>query len=105
MEPDHCSVIAELVLRYPELTIVGNAKTAQMIKQFYSFDVDKHMHLVKDGDTLSTGRHTFAFVFAPMVDSSSQQMLSVHSEHLLEISMLMRLSSTGSGLMMHAAII
>ena len=67
MEPDHCSVIAELVLRYPELTIVGNAKTAQMIKQFYSFDVDKHMHLVKDGDTLSTGRHTFAFVFAPMV--------------------------------------
>lgn len=67
MEPDHCSVIAELVLRYPELTIVGNAKTAQMIKQFYTFDVDKHMHLVKDGDSLTTGKHTFAFVFAPMV--------------------------------------
>ena len=67
MEPDHCSVIAELVLRYPGLTIVGNAKTAQMIKQFYTFDVDKHMHLVKDGDSLTTGKHTFAFVFAPMV--------------------------------------
>ena len=36
MEPDHCSVIAELVIRYPELAIVGNAKTIQMIKQFYS---------------------------------------------------------------------
>ena len=107
MEPDHCSVIAELVLRYPELIIVGNAKTAQMIKQFYSFDVDKHMHLVKDGDTLSTGRHTFAFVFAPMVhwpevmvsfDTSNGFLFSADA-------FLMRLSSTGSGLMMHAAII
>ncbi len=67
MEPDHCSVIAEIVLRYPEVKIVGNAKTMQMIKQFYTFDVDSRAHLVKDGDTLTTGRHTFAFVFAPMV--------------------------------------
>ncbi len=67
MEPDHCSVIAELVLRYPGLKIVGNQKTIQMIKQFYSFDVDSRVHIVKDGDSLSSGKHTFTFVFAPMV--------------------------------------
>ena len=67
MEPDHCSVIAEIVLRYPDVKIVGNAKTVQMIKQFYTFDVDSRAHIVKDGDTLTTGKHTFAFVFAPMV--------------------------------------
>ena len=67
MEPDHCSVIAEIVLRYPEVKVVGNAKTIQMIKQFYSFDIDSHACIVKDGDTLSTGRHSFTFVFAPMV--------------------------------------
>ena len=67
MEPDHCAVIAEIVLRYPGVRIVGNAKTMQMMKQFYTFDVDSHAHIVKDGDTLSTGRHAFAFVFAPMV--------------------------------------
>ena len=55
MEPDHCSVIAELVLRYPDVKIVGNAKTIQMIKQFYTFDVDSHAVLVKDGETLPDG--------------------------------------------------
>ena len=67
MEPDHCSVIAEIVLRYPDVRIVGNQKTIQMIRQFYSFDIDSRAHIVKDGDTLTTGRHTFAFAFAPMV--------------------------------------
>ena len=67
MEPDHCSVIAELVLRYPDMKIIGNAKTMQMIKQFYSFDVDSRAVLVKDGETFSSGKHSFTFVFAPMV--------------------------------------
>ena len=67
MEPDHCSVIAELVIRYPDIRIVGNAKTIQMIKQFYSFDIDARAHVVKDGDSLSTGKHNFVFAFAPMV--------------------------------------
>ena len=67
MEPDHCSVIAELVLRYPGMKIVGNQKTMQMIGQFYTFDVGSRAYIVKDGDTLSTGKHSFTFVFAPMV--------------------------------------
>lgn len=67
MEPDHCAVIEELILRYPELKIVGNAKTFSMMKQFYGFDADSRAVVVKEGDTLSAGKHTFTFVTAPMV--------------------------------------
>lgn len=67
MEPDHCAYIEELCRRYPDMKIVGNAKTFQMIRQFYDFDVETHLHEVKDGDTLSLGKHTLRFVFAPMV--------------------------------------
>lgn len=67
MEPDHCAVIEDLIRRYPELKIAGNAKTFTMMKQFYGFDADAHAVVVKEGDTLSTGSHTFTFVTAPMV--------------------------------------
>ena len=67
MEPDHCGTIEQLVLRYPEVKIVCNAKTVQMIKQFFTFDIDSRTVLVKEMDTLCTGRHTLAFVMAPMV--------------------------------------
>ena len=67
MEPDHCGTIEQLVLRYPEVKIVCNAKTVQMIKQFFTFDIDSRAVLVKEMGTLCTGRHTLAFVMAPMV--------------------------------------
>ncbi len=67
MEPDHCANIEELCRRYPDMKIVGNAKTFQMIRQFYDFDIETHLHEVKDGDALSLGKHTLRFVFAPMV--------------------------------------
>ena len=67
MEPDHAATIEAVVLRYPEVTLVCNKKTAQMMKNFFSFDVDSRAHLVAEMDTLCTGRHTFAFVMAPMV--------------------------------------
>lgn len=67
MEPDHAATIEAVVLRYPEVTLVCNKKTAQMMKNFFSFDVDSRVHLVAEMDTLCTGRHTFAFVMAPMV--------------------------------------
>ena len=57
----------ELVLRHPEVKIVANAKTVTMIKQFFDFDIDSRVIVVKEGDTLSTGAHTFTFVMAPMV--------------------------------------
>lgn len=67
MEPDHCASLAELVLRYPSLKIVCNAKTLGIIRQFYTFDADAHAQVVKEGDTLCTGAHTLTFVMAPMV--------------------------------------
>lgn len=67
MEPDHCAMIEEVVRRHPGVQIVCNAKIAGMIKQFFRFDIDSRVVLVKEMDTLCTGRHTFTFVFAPMV--------------------------------------
>ena len=67
MEPDHAATIEAVVLRYPEVRLVCNKKTAQMMKNFFSFDVDSRVHLVTEMDTLCTGKHTFAFVMAPMV--------------------------------------
>ena len=67
MEPDHCSIIEDMVLRYPELKLIGNTKTLQMIKQFFDFDVEERFVTVKEGDTFSSGNHTLTFVLAPMV--------------------------------------
>ncbi len=67
MEPDHAATMQELVLRYPDVKIVCNAKTLNMIRNYFTFDVENRVRLVKEMETLNTGRHTFAFVMAPMV--------------------------------------
>ena len=67
MEPDHCAVIGDVVRRYPDVKLVCNAKTVPMLKQFFDFPVDDRTVIVKEMDTLCTGRHTFAFVMSPMV--------------------------------------
>ena len=67
MEPDHCAMIEELVLRYPQMQLIGNAKTFPMIDQFFNFDLDGKKIIVKEGDTFSSGKHTLHFVMAPMV--------------------------------------
>lgn len=67
MEPDHCSLIAELALRYPKMQIIGNAKTFPMIGQFYDMDLEDRKIIIKEGDTFSSGTHTLHFVMAPMV--------------------------------------
>ncbi len=67
MEPDHAATLGEVVRRYPQVQIICNAKIAGMIKQFFDFDIDSRAVIVKEGDTFSFGRHTHAFVNAPMV--------------------------------------
>jgi flavorubredoxin len=67
MEPDHCGTMCELVLRYPDVKIVGNEKTVTMIKQFFKFDIDSRAVIVKEMETLCTGKHTLTFIMAPMV--------------------------------------
>lgn len=67
MEPDHCSLIDELVIRYPDMKVIGNAKTFPMIGQFYDLDLTDKTVTVKEGETFSSGKHTLHFVMAPMV--------------------------------------
>ena len=67
MEPDHCATLGEMVRRYPDVKIICNTKTIPIINQFYEFGVDGRAVVVKEGDTFSSGRHTFTFYMAPMV--------------------------------------
>ena len=67
MEPDHAATIEEVVRRYPGVRILCNQKTADMMAQFFSFDVGSVVQIVKEGDVYETGRHSFTFVMAPMV--------------------------------------
>lgn len=67
MEPDHCANIEEIVRRYPEVKIVGNAKTFQFMRQYYSLDMSSNYYEVKDGHELSLGKHQLTFYTAPMV--------------------------------------
>ena len=67
MEPDHASNIQILMDKYPEMQVVGNAKTFAMIPQFFDVDLTGRTVPVKEGDTLSLGTHTLQFFMAPMV--------------------------------------
>lgn len=67
MEPDHCAMIGDIVRRYPEVQIVGNAKTFGMMQQFFGTSFAERAVTVKEGETLNTGNHTLHFMMAPMV--------------------------------------
>lgn len=67
MEPDHCALIEDVISIYPEVKIVTTAKSVALIKQFFDFDIDSSVIVVKEGDTLNTGKHEFVFTMAPMV--------------------------------------
>lgn len=67
MEPDHAGSLARLIELFPEITVVGNAKTFVMINQFFENINIKNSLTVKEGDALNLGSHTLTFVMAPMV--------------------------------------
>lgn len=67
MEPDHSANIQNFMKKYPDTTIVGNAKTFAMMDQFFTLDSQVKRLTVQDKGTLSLGRHEFTFLFAPMV--------------------------------------
>lgn len=67
MEPDHCATLGELVLRYPDVKVICNAKTVPIIHQFYDFDIDSRAVIVKENDTFTSGKHVLTFLMAPMV--------------------------------------
>jgi len=67
LEPDHASNIKALADKYPDMKLVGNAKTFNMLPQFFDIDLTDRTVTVKEGDTLSLGEHTISFYMAPMV--------------------------------------
>ena len=67
MEPDHSANIAKFAAAYPGATIVASAQAFMMMKNYFGTDYAERRLVIKEGDTLTTGRHTFAFVAAPMV--------------------------------------
>ena len=68
LEPDHAYNIEYLSKKYPEMKLVGNDKTFAFIPQFFNIpNLEERKVLVKEGDTLSLGKHTLKFFMAPMV--------------------------------------
>ena len=67
LEPDHAGNVQLLAEKFPTMKIVGNPKTFPMMKQFFDFELEGRMVVVKEGDTLSLGHHVLQFFMAPMV--------------------------------------
>lgn len=85
LEPDHAGSIGRLVELFPEVTLVGNAKTFQMLPQFFDeLPVDEnHKITVAEGESLSLGTHTLNFYMAPMVHWPEVMVTYESSEKIL----------------------
>ena len=68
VEPDHAGCIGEVVDRYPQIEVLTSERAAQILAQMYRFPrLFERIRVVKEGDTLSLGRHRLQFMMAPMV--------------------------------------
>ena len=83
MEPDHAASIQILAEKYPDIKIVGNAKTFTFIRQFFDFDLTGRTVEVKEGDTLELGAHILQFIMAPMIHWPEVMMTYERSEKIL----------------------
>lgn len=83
MEPDHAATIELLAVRHPELRIICNSKEKTMLEQFFQIDFSDRIDLVKEGDSFSSGRHSFTFVMAPMVHWPEVMMSYDTTAHIL----------------------
>ncbi len=82
LEPDHAGSIGKLIELYPDVTLVGNAKTFGMLPQFFDIGATK-TSTVKEGDTLALGSHTLHFYMAPMVHWPEVMVTYESSEKIL----------------------
>lgn len=83
LEPDHAGSIGRLLELYPDVVIVGNAKTFNMLPQFFDVSLDDRSIEVREGDTLSLGSHTLNFYMAPMVHWPEVMVTYESSEKIL----------------------
>ena len=84
VEPDHASLISEVLDKYPQLKVVATVKAVQMMQQFFpATDFTERTIAVKEGDTLSLGAHTLQFFTAPMVHWPEVMVCYEQSEKVL----------------------
>lgn len=83
MEPDHAGSIAAVAEEFPDMKIVGNAKTFTFMGQFFDFDIDSKKVVVAEGDELALGKHTLKFLMTPMVHWPEVMMTYETSEKIL----------------------
>lgn len=83
MEPDHAGSIAAAADAFPDMKIVGNAKTFAFMGQFFEFDIDSKKKVVAEGDELVLGKHTLKFLMTPMVHWPEVMMTYETSEKIL----------------------
>lgn len=83
LEPDHAANIQAFVEKYPSAILVGNAKTFQMLPQFFDIDFSNRILEVKEGDTLDLGTHHLQFIMAPMVHWPEVMVTYESSEKIL----------------------
>lgn len=83
LEPDHAANIQKIAEMYPDMKLVGNAKTFQMLPQFFDFDLSGRTINVNEGDELSIGSHTLQFFMAPMVHWPEVMVTYEKSEKIL----------------------
>lgn len=82
MELDHSGEIATIVHRWPDVQVIGNAKTFKVLSAYYG-SLTPNLHEVKDGDTLGIGKHTLKFVLTPMVHWPETMMTYEATEQIL----------------------
>lgn len=83
LEPDHAGNIQKLAELYPDMKLIGNAKTFAMLPQFFDFDLTGRTVTVKEGDSVCLGSHTLTFVMAPMVHWPEVMVAYESSEKIL----------------------
>ena len=83
LEPDHAGSIMKAMELFPDMILVGNAKTFSMLPQFFDVDITGKTLVVKEGDTLNLGVHTLHFVMAPMVHWPEVMVTYESSEKIL----------------------
>ena len=83
MEPDHAAELADLAKDYPKAQFLCSAMAKTMVGQFFGPEVAGRITVIKEGDTLCTGRHTLRFVAAPMVHWPEVMMTYDETDKLL----------------------
>ena len=83
MEPDHAAELAELAEDYPKAQILCSAMAKTMVGQFFGPETAGRITVIKEGETLCTGRHTLRFVAAPMVHWPEVMMTYDETDRLL----------------------